>query len=135
MNIKFGTTKIFIKEGIINGTPVTNTDIDIFGLYLLETKARPVVLPADIKIADPATATLTRNTFTHVFTVTANYPLTFAHDDLIGLETESYSNKDNLHIYDIRAIHAMSGEGKSIIKITAENGETAQIAVQVNRAY
>lgn len=132
MNIKLGTTRIFIKDGVLNGEAVKNTSVDIAGLYLVKTYTFP---ETNITISHPE-VTLTRDNFNCLVTITANSELTFTHDNLVGLEEEVHEvNQDGMHHYLIRVVHAFNGTGIAKVKAIAADDTTAEITVDIQSSY
>ena len=122
MNIKFGTTKIFIENGLLNGRPVQNTEVNLVGLYAIDIKNTPVIDDAAITVNPSEPVILDRDTISRVVIITAPCCLKFDRsNELIGFEEEGYEVVDGRHIYNVRIVHGFMGEGKSALNIIVDD--------------
>ena len=130
--LKFGTTNIVIEKGMLNGCLVENMSIDLNGLYLI--KCSDYEQPFKITVS-PETASLNRDNISQLFTVVSKSPVVFSYDDIVAIETEQEQFANGVYIYNIRVINTMIRTGVAVITITAQNGDTTDLKVQVDRGY
>lgn len=129
---KIGKTNIVIEKGLIDGTPVKDTEVDVTGIYLVDCYNKK---PEPILNVTPQKTTLNAANISQLFTVVSDTPVVFGLDNLVAIEIENQTFDGALHIYDVRVINTLLGEGVSTISITSESGASAEFTVNVGRGF